>query len=106
MTSRILVTLPEACCFYMHHPNACATVLHETENQSGTCKHCLMGREATGYEEGHRGGSACDCGMQINMNVGTALKKVKSSPGHAWDLQRGSPPPPTRAPGCHLDQGS
>lgn len=39
------MTLPEACCFYMRHPSACATVLHETGNQSGTCKHCLMGRK-------------------------------------------------------------
>lgn len=37
-----LVTLPEACCFYMHHPNACATGLHGTGSQSGTCKHCLV----------------------------------------------------------------
>lgn len=42
VTSRSLVTLPEACCFYMHHPNACATGLHGTGSQSGTCKHCLV----------------------------------------------------------------
>lgn len=35
-------TLPEACGFYMHHPNAYAIILHETLNQSGTCKHCLQ----------------------------------------------------------------
>lgn len=35
-------TLPEACCFCMHHPNAYAIILQETLNQSGTCKHCLQ----------------------------------------------------------------
>lgn len=48
VTGRILVTLPEACCFYMHRPNACATVLHETGSQFGTCKHCLTGKETAG----------------------------------------------------------
>lgn len=38
-------TLPEACGFYMHHPNAYAIILHETLNQSGTCKHCLQKKQ-------------------------------------------------------------
>lgn len=36
-----LPVLPEACCFCTHHPNAYAIILHETLNQSGTCKHYL-----------------------------------------------------------------
>jgi len=38
-------TLPEACCFCTHHPNAYAIILHETLNQSGTCKHHLQNQE-------------------------------------------------------------
>lgn len=41
----VFTTLPEACCFCTRHPNVYAIILHETLNQSETCKHCLQKKE-------------------------------------------------------------